>query len=146
MAKRQLTQVEYQRYVRRMTDKVYISLFGADGNGLRRQIGLPMGDTFDDDNLRDHMGVEALQALAEVESACATMMQANPNYSPERIVTESGVIARQAAIKWHKHCADIGVDFLRGKTPIRVLSADEMRTLGGEVGLEYDEATNWWKS
>ena len=145
MSRRQLTQVEYQRYAKRMTDKIYVALFGADGDGLRKRIGLPLDDTFDDDNLRDHMGVEALQALAEVESACAVMMRANPQWSPDRIIVECGVIARKSAMKWQKQCAENGVDFLRGKHVVPAWTPEERRAFGEEYGLEYDEATNWWK-
>lgn len=102
-------------YIRRMSELHYIALFGADSDALRARLGLPTEDTFDDDNLRDHMGIEALSALSEVERECTRWMERNPYASPARTLEMCEDIAKRLAVRWHKQCAESGVDFLTGK-------------------------------
>ncbi len=53
------------------TDMMYIGLFGAGARALRKRLGLPLLDTPHDENLRNHMGLEAVRALCDIETKLA---------------------------------------------------------------------------
>lgn len=104
-------------YIRLMSEIHYIALFGADSESLKAQLGLPPEDTFDDDNLRDHMGIEALTALSETESECAAMISAFSHWTESRLLDECRIIGERIGKRWRQKCKEQGIDFLRGKHP-----------------------------
>lgn len=106
--------------MRDITDQIYLGLFGKTANQLRAQLGLPLEDTVDDDNLRDHMGIEALNALAEVEGTLGKALRA---FSGTLTTVQAGAVSRELAelvgVDRRKQAAEKGVDFLTDEPLIK---------------------------
>jgi hypothetical protein len=97
------------------TGIMYLGLFGANADDLRQQLGLPIADTEDDDNLRDHMGALALNAIASVEHSVMTHINAHPVKDLDELFATMSVYTVMAAKVFKIKAVASGVDFLTGR-------------------------------
>lgn len=109
-----MTPAEGERVIRQLTDELYRGLFGGTGDELRQRLGLPIEDTRDDDNLRDHMGIEALTVLAKLEETLADLLTSATITSQAELFIVVRCSAQGAGDVARAQCALKHTDFLTG--------------------------------
>mgnify|MGYP003455910430 FL=1 len=108
---------EQREVMETATDMIYIGLFGAGAHELRKRLGLPILDTPNDENLRYHMGLEAVRALSDIETRLADWLSRHPpgSVSEERLYAAVAVFTVALKTKHQQAAREAGRDFLTGK-------------------------------
>lgn len=106
--------------MREVSDVIYQELFGGTGDELRSRLGLQQPDTLNDDNLRDHMGSEALRSLGHVEASVAiwlklSALQIRRREDVEVLKEAARRFASLAARRDRSLCEANGRDYLTGR-------------------------------
>ena len=104
------------QFIQDVTDTIYMNLFGKTATQMRTELGLSMVDNIHDDNLRDHMGIQAINALAEVEGAFGSVFaSAKGVREVQAAVIKLAIYAAQVGNRERAKCDKSGIDFLTGK-------------------------------
>lgn len=103
--------------IRALTDIIYRALFDRDAAALRIHFGLLPCSTDDvtDDDIRDCMGIEALEALAHIEGAVTTVLQSPPYVSFEEFKKVTRTNIQDTAKVYRQRAHEQGYDLLTGK-------------------------------
>lgn len=105
------------KYIRKLNDIIYISLFGKDTTKLLIYFELSplnLRDT-DDNNLRDCMGQLALEALSAIESRCADEFDKLRKVEWSVVVDMTTHVANEIANEFKSIAAGQGIDLLSGQ-------------------------------
>src|SRR5580765_3168303 len=102
-----------------LTDVIYLELFDANGAMLRERFGLrPFSeDDTGDDEVRDYMGIEAIQAIMVIEIAITAHLLTAPLASMTlfALASHARKVARELAYEPRKWAQEKGVELLTGK-------------------------------
>lgn len=112
----EVTGIMTTEQIRQLTNIIYRALFDMDAAALRIHFGLPpcSDDDVTDDDIRDCMGIEALEELSFIEDVLATAILNEPaRFKSYKTVTRT--LAQDRARKAKAKAVSAGIELLTGK-------------------------------
>lgn len=102
--------------IRQLTDTIYRALFDADGAALRIRLGLPPAapDDLTDDDLRDEMGILALETLGKLEDELQRWFNAQPEFDWSFCRAMTRIVSLRHANQAKQQARWNGIDLLTG--------------------------------